>query len=77
MEIKIDTIVYKVVRILQDSNELREFELKDSKGNKFLFQLVLNKSPSLWKVNKKSIEEVNDEDFCLKNLVDVKKFKFL
>jgi len=65
----IDKTKYQVNKVLQDSRDLKEFELKDSKGKKFLFWIVLEKFPELWKFNKKG--------FCEENAIDVESFEFL
>jgi hypothetical protein len=74
--ITINKIKYKIKKVLQDSRDLKEFELEDFKGNKFLFQLVLDKIPSLWKINKKLIHEASSEDFSPENVIEVQEFTF-
>jgi len=68
-KIKINKVVYNIKKILQDSKELKEFDLEDSNKKKFLFQLVLDKTPTLWKVNEKG--------FIEDNLIEVQNYKFI
>jgi len=68
-KIKINNAIYNIKKVLQDSKELKEFELEDSNKNKFLFQLVLDKTPTLWKVNEKG--------FVRDNLIEVKNYRFI
>ncbi|MGV8163059.1 MAG: hypothetical protein ACP5N2_07040 [Candidatus Nanoarchaeia archaeon] len=57
---------YIIVKVLQETEILKEYTVKNNKGEEFLFELVLDKCPGLWK----------DSIISEKTDIPIRSFKF-